>query len=191
MKVKMRKVTGWAAVAAVCLLAACGSEKPQQGGSTATATAAPTQQVQQPADDAAPTEAGAGQEAAATAQDIYDEICAEYSLPDMYPLDDNGIMNFYGLDAAMIESYVCAEAAETRADRVFIVMLKDAADVADVESKLNNVLGQLSSEDSLAYYPEQADVITAASVKTKGNTVYLFISEYADGMEEILLDALN
>ncbi|MCR4641996.1 MAG: DUF4358 domain-containing protein [Lachnospiraceae bacterium] len=186
---KMRKVSGWIAAAAVCLLAACGSEKPQTEGAKATAT--PTQQVQQPADDAAPTEADAVEEEAATAQEIYDEICAEYSLPEMYPQDDNDILNAYGLDAAKIESYVCMEAAETRADRVFIVMLKDAADVADVETKFNNVLGQLSSQDSLDYYPDQADVITSASVKTKGNTVYLFISEYADGMEEILLDALN
>ena len=127
----------------------------------------------------------------ATAQEIYDQICAKYTLPDMYPMNDNDIMNNYGLDAAKIDSYVCAEAAEIRADRVFIVTMKDAADVADVKTKLGKVLGQLSSEDSLAYYPEQADVIRAAEVKTSGNTVYLFVSEYADGMEEILLNALK
>ncbi len=186
---KMRRLSGWIAAAALCVLAACGSEEPQQGGNN-TATATPTVQAQQ--DSAAtPTEAASKVKEAATAQDIYDAIAAKYALPDMYLLDDNGILNSYGLDAAKIESYACAEAAETRADRVFIVTMKDAADVADTEMKLGNVLGQLSSQDSLDYYPEQADVITAAEVKTVGNTVYLFISEYADGMEEILLDALN
>ena len=187
---KMRRLTGWIAAAALCMLAACGSEEPQQGGNN-TATATPTVAAQQGTDNA-PTEAAAEvKTGGASAQDIYDAICAKYTLPDMYPMNDNDILNSYGLDAAKIDSYVCAEAAETRADRVFIVTLTDAADVADVETKLGNVLGQLSSQDSLDYYPEQADVITAAEVKTVGNTVYLFISEYADGMEEILLDALK
>ncbi len=186
---KIRKLTGWMAAAAICLLTACGDggdAGQQQNAATPTAAA-----VQQGTDDAAPTQAAAENKTEATAREIYDQICAKYTLPDMVFLDDDGILNSYGLEAAKIDSYVCAEATEVRADRVFIVKLKDAADVADAETKLGNVLGQLSSQDSLDYYPEQADVITAAEVKTKGNTVYLFISEYADGMEEILLNALN
>ncbi|MCR5250653.1 MAG: DUF4358 domain-containing protein [Lachnospiraceae bacterium] len=124
-------------------------------------------------------------------QEIYDQIAAKYTLPDLYLGDDDWILNNYGLDASKLDGYVCGEGDEIHADRVFIVKVKDAADVADVKAKLDSVLGQLSSQQMLDYLPEQADIIKAASVKTKGNYVTLFLSADAAGMEEIFNAAVH
>ena len=134
-----------------------------------------------------------GTVAAAEAQlpkDIYAKISSEYTLPDLYQGDDDWILNNYGLDASKLEDYVCAEGDELHADRIFIIKTKDSADVADVESKLNAVYGQLSSPEMLDYMPEQADTIKAGRVVSSGNYAYLLISPDADGIEAIIKEGI-
>lgn len=123
-------------------------------------------------------------------KDIYAKISSAFTLPDLYQGDDDWILNNYGLDASKLEDYVCAEGDELHADRIFIIKTKDSADVADVESKLNAVYGQLSSPEMLDYMPEQADTIKAGRIVSSGNYVYLLISPDADGIEAIIKDGI-
>ena len=124
------------------------------------------------------------------ASEIYDRIKTSYELPDMYEADADWLMNYYGIDAAMLSDYVFAEADEVHADRVIILSVADEKDMSAVEEKLEAVLGQLSSPEMLAYLPDQADTIKAASIKKQGNTLYLVISPDADGIEKIIKDGL-
>lgn len=124
------------------------------------------------------------------ATEIYDKIKASYTLPDMYEADDDWLMNYYGIDASMLSDYVFAEADEVHADRVIILNVAEESNVSAVEEKLNAVLDQLQSPEMLSYLPDQADVIKAASIKKKGNTLYLVISADADGIEGIIENGL-
>ena len=137
--------------------------------------------------------AEAGQEVAAnalSASEIYDNIKAAYTLPDMYEADADWLMNYYGIDAGMLSDYVFAEADEVHADRVIILNVADESNVPAVEEKLGAVLDQLQSPEMLSYLPDQADVIKAASIKKKGNILYLVISADADGIEGIIENGL-
>ena len=201
----MRRINGMktmaAAAAAVLMLAACGEKEPAP---VAEPTKAETQQPEtKPGEDAKPTEAATtdpgqeedhGQEAA-TAQMIYDQITTALAMPDMYIADDDWIMNKYGLDAADLESYVCAEGDETHVDRVFIVKPKAGADTEAIKAKVGSELAQLSTEDMMDYMdkavPGQSEYVKAAAVKEQGGFIYLFISPEASAMEEILKSAVE
>ncbi len=124
------------------------------------------------------------------ASEIYDKIKSSYELPEMYEADADWLMNYYGIDAGLLSDYVFAEADEVHADRVIILSVADEKDMSSVEEKLGAVLGQLSSPEMLAYLPDQADTIKAASVKKQGNTLYLVISPDAAGIEKIIKDGL-
>ncbi len=130
------------------------------------------------------------EEAALSAAEIYEKIKGQYTLPDMFEADADWLMNYYGIDAGMLSDYVFAEADEVHADRVIILSVADESNMSAIEEKLNNVLAQLSSPEMLDYLPDQADMITSAEIKKKGNTLYLVISPDADGIEEIIESSL-
>ncbi len=137
--------------------------------------------------------AEAGQEVSANAlkaSEIYAKIQESYTLPEMLEADDEWLMNYAGIDAAMLSDYVFAEADEVHADRVIILDVADASNVATVEEKLGSVLEQLQSPEMLSYLPDQADIIKAASIKKQGNTLYLVISPDAAGIEDIIKNGL-
>ncbi|WP_029322209.1 DUF4358 domain-containing protein [Butyrivibrio sp. AE3004] len=140
-------------------------------------------------EQAGQTDAGE-QKAALSPDEIYAKIKAAYTLPDMYEADADWLMNYYGIDAGMLSGYVFAEADEVHADRVIILNVADESNVAEVEGKLSAVLEQLSSPEMLDYLPDQADIITSASIKKDGNTLYLVISPDAEGIEEIIKKGL-
>ncbi|MBR1470496.1 MAG: DUF4358 domain-containing protein [Lachnospiraceae bacterium] len=181
MKKTLKLATTLAAASMLFGLAGCGEAAQQQGAAaTPAATAAATQAAEQstPAAEALkPTE-------------IYAKIKSAYTLPEMYEADADWLMNYYGIDAAMLSDYVFAEADEVHADRVIILKVADEANIPVVEEKLNAVLAQLSSPEMLSYLPEQADIIKAAAVKKQGDTLYLVISADAAGIEGVITDGL-
>ena len=138
----------------------------------------------------AASQTGAIAAQALSPEEIYAKISSSFTLPDLYKGDDDWILNNYGLDAAKLDGYVCAEGDEIHADRIFIIKTKDSADVADVVSKLNAVYSQLSSPEMLDYMPEQADTIKAGRVVSSGNYAYLLISPDADGIEAIIKEGI-
>ena len=123
--------------------------------------------------------------------DVYSQIKEAYTLPEMYEADADWLMNYYGIDEAALSDYIFAEGDEVHADRVIILKVADEADISSVEEKLNSVLEQLSSPEMLSYLPDQADMITSASVKKIGNILYLVISPDAAGIEKIITDNLS
>ncbi len=126
----------------------------------------------------------------ATPTELYASIKEQVELPEMYEGDADWLMNNYGIDTGKLSDYVFLEGDEVHADRLIILKVKDAADMPAIEEKLDNLLGQLSSPEMLSYIPEQAPMIQAASVKKKGDTVYLVISDKAGQIEGIIENGL-
>ncbi len=178
-------VSGLAMASVMLCLAGCES---QQGNGNAEPTAAATEAPTAAEDTPAPTEEAAGP--ALLPSEIYETIKTTYELPEMYEADADWLMNYYGIDAAMLSDYIFAEGDEVHADRVIILKVADEANVSAVEEKLNAVLGQMKAPEMLSYLPEQADMIKAASVKKQGDVLYLVISPDAAGMETIIQNGL-
>ena len=67
----------------------------------------------------------------------------------------------------------------TSAETIVIMKVKDEADVESISAALQVVVDEKSAEME-DYLPEQFEIVDKSSVKTKGNYVYLVISESAD-----------
>ena len=67
----------------------------------------------------------------------------------------------------------------TSAETIVIMKVKDEADVESISAALQVVVDEKSAEME-DYLPEQFEIGDKSSVKTKGNYVYLVISESAD-----------
>lgn len=121
-----------------------------------------------------------------TAKEIYQEITEKVELPDMTILDNEMIEGFYGMDIDTFSDYLFAESLiMIQVDSVVIVKLKDEKDIEDTKAKLqvmiDNKLAQMQN-----YLVDKYETVKKASVKSKGNTVYLVISERAEEIEAII-----
>ena len=157
--------------AAVCvfatmavLLGGCGGN-----GSEAPATEASSEAVEvQEAVNAKPV------------KDIYEEIKQSVELYSPVEMADSFISNYYGIVPEKLEEYVSVMSEEaTSAETIVIMKVKDEADVENISAALQVVVDEKSAEME-DYLPEQFEIVDKSSVKTKGNYVYLVISESAD-----------
>ncbi len=118
--------------------------------------------------------------------EIYQEIEGRVSLHSPVVAQDSFISNYYGIDVAGLEDYVFVMSEEaTSAETIAIMEVKDSEDIEPVCSALQLVLDEKRSEME-NYLPEQFQIVDKSSVKTKGNYVYLVISEQAKEIETII-----
>ena len=127
----------------------------------------------------------------ASPEEIYDKVKAAVTLPDMYTADDDFLMNYYGIDAAKLSSYIFASSEDSaRVDSVIIMQVKDSADIGSIKDGLGGLLAQMEAEMD-NYLPEAYALVKKSAVKEKGNFVYLVISEDADEITRIIEEELK
>lgn len=140
------------------------------------------------------TEEGSGQEAdageQASVEDMYKEIEQNVELISPVPMGDAFITNYYGIEPEKLEEYVFVMSEEaTSAETVVIMKVKDEGDVEAMCSALQVVVDEKRSEMQ-DYLPEQFEIVDKSSVKSKGNYVYLVISEHADSILQLIEKAI-
>ena len=117
---------------------------------------------------------------------IYDEIKALNVLPEMLDMDAEYISNYYDIDAEKLSDYVFATSlASIKVDTVIIASVKDSADLEDIRLKIQN-FREAKAAEMKSYLVDQYDIVEKSDVKTKGNTVYLVISEKSEDIEKII-----
>ena len=117
---------------------------------------------------------------------IYDEIKALNVLPEMLDMDAEYISNYYDIDAGKLSDYVFATSlASIKVDTVIIASVKDSADLEDIKLKIQN-FREAKAAEMKSYLVDQYDIVEKSEVKTKGNTVYLIISEKSEDIEKII-----
>jgi len=135
--------------------------------------------------------AAAEQAAAASVDEVYQEITQKVSLvsPSLY--DDEFIMNYYGIDAASeLEEYVFSMSEDAaQAETVIIMKAKEGADIEALAASLQVVVDEKKIEME-NYLPEQFAIVEKSAVQTKDNYVWLVISEQADAISEIIENKL-
>ncbi len=187
----IKKVT--AAVLSAVLVAAvftgCGSGNAGTSGNTGTQAAADVS-VEAPLTEAAGKET-AGDKKDVTPEALYDEIKESFELPDMYLADDDFLMNYYGIDAALLDSYVFASAEDsTRVDSVIIMKVKDTSSISEIEKGLNGLISQMEVEMD-NYQPEAYKLVSASKVKSTGDYVILVISSDEEAISSLISDRLK
>lgn len=177
------------AVFAVAVLAGCGSGKTENTGNSGTPAAADVS-VEAPMTEAAGKEA-AEEKKDVSPQALYDEIKESFELPDMYLADDDFLMNYYGIDAALLDSYVFASAEDsTRVDSVIIMKVKDTSSISEIEKGLNGLISQMEVEMD-NYQPEAYKLVSASKVNSTGDYVILVISSDEEAINSLVSDRLK
>lgn len=119
-------------------------------------------------------------------KEIYEEIGKEVELPDMMTLDAEFINNYYGIDADKFTDYLFTEATiSIQVDTVIMAEVKEQSDLEDMKTKIQTILDSKANEMK-NYLVDKYETVKKASVKTKGNVIYLVISDNAAAIEEII-----
>ncbi len=177
------------AIAAV-LLAGCGQEEGSevaavQSESVVEGTGA--KETEDAAGNAENSQSAEGENAGEkSVEEIYGEITQGVELISPVQMGDDFITNYYGIAPEKLDGYVFAMSEDaTSAETVVIMKVKDAGDVEAMVGALQVVVDEKRSEMQ-DYLPEQFEIVDKSSVKSKGNYVYLVISENADTILQIV-----
>lgn len=126
-----------------------------------------------------------------TLDEIYTQMIENVELPTMIRLEEEYIMNYYGIDLSTVEEYVFASAEDILlAENIILIKMKDGENKEDIVTLLENMVEQKKSEFE-SYLPEQAKVVEKSEVISKGNYIILLISSQKDMLEEQLPKALK
>lgn len=125
--------------------------------------------------------------AAVSVQEVYDEITQAVSLASPVCMDDEFILNYYGIDAAAdLEEYVFSMSEDAaKAETVVVMKAKEGADLDALADSLQVVVDEKKLEME-NYLPEQYAIVEKSKVQTKENYVWLVISEQADAILDII-----
>lgn len=120
------------------------------------------------------------------AETIYESISSSVSLLEAAQMDSDYLMNYYGIDTAELNSYACYNAVDaTKAETIMIIEVKSKDTIAAIQSEI-----ELIRDEKLAemenYIPEQYQVVKNSQVQTRGNFVWLVISENQTEIEKII-----
>lgn len=123
-------------------------------------------------------------------KEIYEDIGQAVELHSPVEMTDSFISNYYGIDPEKLEEYVFVMSEEaTSAETIVIMKVKDEGDVDKISGALQVVVDEKRGEME-NYLPEQFEIVDKSSVKTKGNYVYLVISESQDKIVSMIEEGI-
>lgn len=123
-------------------------------------------------------------------KEIYGDIEQAVELHSPVEMADSFISNYYGIDPEKLEEYIFVMSEEaTSAETIVIMKVKDEGDVEKISGALQVVVDEKRGEME-NYLPEQFEIVDKSSVKTKGNYVYLVISESQDTIVSMIEEGI-
>lgn len=123
--------------------------------------------------------------------DIYEEIQNSVALYSPMEFDDEFLMNYYGIDAGLLEEYVFSMSEDaTSAETIVVMKVKSLEDMDNLSSLMQVVVDEKRNEME-NYLPEQFAIVDKAEVEVKDNYIWLVISENEDTIEKIIEDGLK
>lgn len=123
-------------------------------------------------------------------KEIYEDIKQAVELHSPVEMADSFISNYYGIDPEKLEEYIFVMSEEaTSAETIVIMKVKEEGDVEKISGALQVVVDEKRGEME-NYLPEQFEIVDKSSVKSKGNYVYLVISESQDTIIQMIEEEL-
>ena len=124
-------------------------------------------------------------------EEIYTEIQDSVELYSPMEFDDEFLMNYYGIDASLLEEYVFSMSEDAASAEMIVVMKAKSAEDVDNLSALMQVVVDEKRNEMENYLPEQFAIVEKAEVKTRDNYIWLVISENEDTIKKIIEDGLK
>lgn len=122
--------------------------------------------------------------------EIYQEITESVTLKSPQCMDEDFILNYYGIDVASLEEYVFSMSEDAaQAETIIILKVKNADDLETFADCLQTVIDDKKLEME-SYLPEQFAIVEKSSVQTKDNYIWLVISDNADAVTDIIENGL-
>lgn len=107
-------------------------------------------------------------------------------------MKDNYIMNYYGIDVSNLQQYVFAQSEDPKsAETIIVFKCEDKTKRAEYKADVENALNQKYEELSNYNLPDEAKLVKEAEVNSKGDIVYLVISDNAKDMNKIIKDSIS
>ena len=125
-----------------------------------------------------------GSEATVPLSEVYDAM--DDILPDMMLMDEESMLNYYGVDAELCSQSVMAICADgLRADEVWLLEAKDADALQELKALAEGRL--IAKEDeTVNYLPEQYEIVKKAVLYTDGLYLVFMVSPDVDALKEIV-----
>ena len=118
--------------------------------------------------------------------EIYQEITQSVTLQSPACMDEDFISNYYGIDTKTLSEYVFSMSE----DAIIIMKAEQSEDLEGLSSCLQTVVDEKKNEME-NYIPEQFAIVEKSKVQTKGNYVWLVISENAKSITDIIENSLS
>ncbi len=123
--------------------------------------------------------------------EIYAEIQSSVALYSPMEFDDEFLMNYYGIDASLLEEYVFSMSEDAAsAETIVIMKVKSSSDVDNLSESLQVVVDEKRNEME-NYLPEQFAIVDKAEVEVKDKYIWLVISENEDTIKKMIEDGLK
>jgi len=109
----------------------------------------------------------------------------EPSLPEMAPLNEDAMLNRYGIRSEMVSEaliYVCLDGL--KADEIWLLKATDSEAMTNLE-KLAQSRMQAKDEESVTYSPEQNKIVKQGKILKRGDYLALIVSPDVAALEAI------
>lgn len=122
-------------------------------------------------------------ESATDMQAIYDSYTSY--LPEMILLDDNSMLNLYGVDTSKCKQAIIANCSDgLRSDEVWLIEANDEAYAKEVATLAQNRIDR-EAQETQNYAPDQYAVVQNAKIIEDGCNVVMIISPDVDTLADL------
>ncbi len=129
------------------------------------------------------TACGTDESVSVDMQQVYDSFSSY--LPEMVILDEDSMLNQYGVDMNVCNQAIVATCADgLRSDEIWLIEAVDA-ESAEAIAELAQARVDREGEETKSYAPDQYAVVEKAQIITDSNNVVLIISPDVDTLVEL------
>ncbi len=122
---------------------------------------------------------------------LYEQIVALPDAPEMLPISEKRMLNYYGIDAGVCPQAFLARCSDgLRVDEFWLVEAENEEAAKALVTLAEARIEQLCAETE-NYLPEQYAVVKEGKIVRIGSTMGLFISPQANRMEELFRAAFR
>ena len=121
--------------------------------------------------------------------EVYKSV--EGNLPTMLLMDEQSMMNYYGVDASLCNQVILSICGDgLRADELWLVEAKDEASLKTLKAMAESRL-TAKEDETIDYTPDQYEVVKEAELYTKGLYLVFIVSPDVDTMKAAIDAALQ
>lgn len=126
------------------------------------------------------------EQTAKSVQEVYQEIEQTVSLKSPQCMDEDFILNYYGIDTTGLEEYVFSMSEDAaQAETIILMKVNNPEDLEMFADCLQTIVDDKKNEME-DYIPEQFAIVEKSKVQTKDNYLWLVISDNADEITDII-----